>query len=191
MIDSAKDEGLLETAKLVSAVRGYQLEGTRRKDEIMDFTVSPSESDERILIRVIARRDGKAGYVGIDAVKEMSRTLQRRRYSKGILVGKRFTEAAQSEMTREDIETVHVGIPRFKLDDLYLVIQDHVDAVCHAKCGQVPDKESDCKGHLNGEYTCKIRLLSDDASFHFKHGWTGLLERDLVKLLAIEEDRKV
>ena len=135
MIDSAKDEGLLETAKLVSAVRGYQLEGTRRKDEIMDFTVSPSESDERILIRVIARRDGKAGYVGIDAVKEMSRTLQRRRYSKGILVGKRFTEAAQSEMTREDIETVHVGIPRFKLDDLYLVIQDHVDVLCNAKCG--------------------------------------------------------
>jgi len=43
MIDSTKDEGLLETAKLVSAVRGYQLEGTRRKDEIMDFTVSPSE----------------------------------------------------------------------------------------------------------------------------------------------------
>ena len=51
MIDEAKDEGLLETAKLISAVRGYQLERTRRKEEIVDFTVSPSESDDRILIR--------------------------------------------------------------------------------------------------------------------------------------------
>lgn len=60
MIDETKDKGLLETARLVSAVRGYQLERTRRKEEIVDFTVSPSESDDRILIRVIARHEGKA-----------------------------------------------------------------------------------------------------------------------------------
>jgi hypothetical protein len=190
MIDGTKDEGLLETAKLVSAVRGYQLERMRRKEEIVDFTVSPSESDDRILIRVIARHEGKAGYVGIDAVKEMSRTLDRRRYSKGILVGKRFTEAAKNEMKREDIETVSAGIPRFKLDELYLVIQDHVDVLCNAKCGQAPEKELDCQGYINGDYTCKVRLLSDDAGFHFEHGWTSLLERDLMKLLTIEEDLK-
>jgi hypothetical protein len=190
MIGGAKDEGLFETAKLVSAVRGYQLEQTRRKDEIVDFTVSPLESDERILIRIIKHRDGKTGYVGIDAVKEMSRTLQTQRYSRGIIVGKRFTEAARNETTREDIEVVHVGTPRFKLDELYSVIQDHVDALCQARCGQAPDKKSDCQGHLNGDYTCKVRLLSDDADFHFEHGWIGLLERDMVRLLAIEEDLK-
>jgi len=190
MIDAAKDEDLLETAKLVTAVRRYQLEQEQRKDELVDFTVSPPESDERILIRVIAQHDGKAGYVGIDAVKAMSQTLQNRHYSKGILVGKRFTEAARNEMTREDIETVHVGIPRFKRDELYFVIQDHVNILCRAKCGQAPNKESDCQGRLNGDYTCKIRLLSDDASFHFDHGWTSLLERDLMKLLAIEEALK-
>lgn len=190
MIDEAKDEGLLETAKLISAVRGYQLERTRRKEEIVDFTVSPSESDDRILIRVIAGHKGKSGYVGIDTVKKMSRTLERRHYDKGILVGRRFTEAAKSEMKREEIETVYEGIPRFRLDKLYLVIQDHVDVLCNAKCGQAPEKELDCKGYSNGGYTCKVRLISDDAGFHFEHGWPSLLARDLVKLLAIEEDLK-
>jgi hypothetical protein len=188
MSDEIKDEGLLETAKLISAVREYRLERTRRREEIVDFTVSPLESDDRILIRVIAGHKVKSGYVGIDTVKKMSRTLERRHYDKGILVGKQFTAAARSEMKREDIEAVYEGIPRFRLDKLYLVIRDHVNVLCNAKCGQAPEKESDCKGYSNGDYTCKVRLISDDADFHFEHGWTSLLERQLAKLLAIEED---
>jgi hypothetical protein len=188
MSDEMKDEGLLETAKLILAVREYRLERTRRREEIVDFTVSPLESDDRILIRVIAGHKVKSGYVGIDTVKEMSRTLKRRHYDKGILVGKQFTVGARSEMKREDIEAVDEGIPRFRLDKLYSVIRDHVDILCNAKCGQAPEKESDCKGYSNGDYTCKVRLISDDANFHFEHGWTNLLERQLAKLLAIEED---
>ena len=179
-------EGLVDKAKLILAVREYQMKKTRRKERRIDFTVSPPKSDDRILIRVITE-PAKSGYVGVNTVREMSQTLGKRHYDKGILISKRFTEAARSEMKREDIEAVSEGIPRFKPEQLYLVINDYVSELCKAKCGHVPKKESDCEGYSDGTYSCNIRLISDDASFHFEHGWTSLLERDLAKLLTLEE----
>jgi len=48
-------------------------------------------------------------------------------------------------------------------------------------------KESDCKGYVDGHYSCDVRLVSDDASFHLEQGWIGFLEKDLAKLLAMEK----
>ena len=180
----------VEKAKLISAVREYQTKKTRRKEKRVDFTVSPPRSDDRILIRVITEPKAKSGNVGLDAVKEMSQTLGKRHYDKGILIAKQFTKSAENEMNREDIEAVSEGIPRFNLERLYTVIQNHINVLCKAKCGHVPEKESDCKGYSNGHYSCNVRLISDDAGFHLEHGWTNLLERDLAKLLAIEEALK-
>lgn len=179
-------EGLVDKAKLILAVREYQMKKTRRKERRIDFTVSPPKSDDRILIRVITE-PAKSGYGGVNTVREMSQTLGKRHYDKGILISKRFTEAARSEMKRKDIEAVSEGIPRFKPEQLYLVINDYISELCKAKCGHVPKKESDCKGYSDGNYSCNIRLISDDTTFHFEHGWMLLLERDLAKLLAIKE----
>jgi len=187
MSDGMEGERLVERAKLVLAVREYQVEKTRRREGKIDFTVSPPESDDRILIRVMTEPESKSGYVGVNTVRKMSRTLGRRHYEKGILIGKRFTKAAKSEMENEDIEAISGRIPRFKPERLYLVIQGHVDNLCKAKCGKIPKEESDCKGYSDGQYSCNIRLINDNANFHFKRGWANPLRRDLVKLLAIEE----
>jgi hypothetical protein len=187
MSNEIEGERLVERAKLVLAVKEYQVEKTRRREGKIDFTVSPLESDDRILIRVIAEPESKSGYVGVDTVRKMSRSLGRRHYEKGILIGKRFTMAAKSEMEREDIEAISERIPRFKLERLYLVIQNHVDNLCKAKCGKIPKEESDCKGYSDRQYSCNIRRINDNANFHFKRGWRNPLRRDLVKLLAIEE----
>jgi hypothetical protein len=185
-----EDEGLVDKAKLISVVRDYQMGKTRRKEKRIDFTVSPPKSDDRILMRVITEPEAKSGYVGVDTVREMSQTLGKRHYDRGILISKRFTEAARGEMKRKDIEAVSEGTPRFKPEKLYLVINEYVSELCKAKCGHVPKKESDCKGYSDGNYSCNIRLISDDAGFHFEHGWTSLLERDLAKLLTLEETLK-
>jgi len=62
----------VEKAKLISAIREYQTKKTWRKGERIDFTVSPPESDDRILIRVITELKAKSGYVGLDTVKDES-----------------------------------------------------------------------------------------------------------------------
>jgi hypothetical protein len=113
-------EEFVEKAEVISAVRDYDNTRTRRKERLVDFTVSPSESDDKILMRVITEAQSKSGYIGVDAVREMSDILEKRDYDKGILIGKRFTKAAKREMKNENIETVSERItPRFKLERLY------------------------------------------------------------------------
>ncbi len=46
---------------------------------------------------------------------------------------------------------------------------------------------SDCKGRMvKPSYTCDVRLISDNADFHFEKGWIRLLQHDLEKLLEIQ-----
>ena len=180
---------LVKKAEVISAIRDYESSRTRRKEKNVDFTVSPSKSDDRILIRVVTEPKTKSGYVGVDTVKEMSAVLKRRNYDKGILIGKRFTQAAKREIKREGIEAVSERItPHFKVERLYLVINNYVENLRRAKCGHVPIKESDCKGYVDGHYSCDVRLISDNSSFHFERGWIDFLERDLARLLAIEKN---
>jgi len=186
MSDEVSGEELVKKAEVISAVRDYENRRTRRKEGMVDFTVSPSESDDKILIRVITEGKAKSGYVGADTVREMSDILKKRNYDKGILIGKQFTEAAKSAMKSENIEAVSERFTRFSLERLYSAIDSRVRNLCKAKCGHVPTKESDCKGYVDGHYSCDVRLVSDDASFHLEHGWISFLERDLAKLLAIE-----
>jgi len=39
-------------------------------------------------------------------------------------------------------------------------------------------------------YSCKIRLISDNADFHFEHNWLNLLQNDLLSLLNISTQTK-
>ena len=188
MSGELKDEGLIERAELVMAIREYDNVKRRRWEGGIDIIVSPVRSDDRILMRVINKSRSKSGIVGIDAVREMSEFLERNGYEGGFLVGKRFTNAAREEMSREGIEVISEKLmPSFKPQTLYFSINKIVEKLCKAKCGQVPEKESDCKGYSKGSYSCKIRLISDDASFHFERGWTNLLQNDLKRLLAIRQ----
>jgi hypothetical protein len=187
MSDEVSEKELVKQVELISAIRGYEKRRTRRKEGRVDFTVSPSESDEKILIRVITESKSKSGYVDTDTVREMSDILKKRNYDKGILIGKRFTETVKSEMKRENIEAVSERFTRFNLEQLYSAIDRCVENLCKAKCGHIPIKESDCKGYVAGQYSCDVRLISDDASFHLEHGWIGFLKKDLAKLLAIEK----
>ena len=188
MGDTMSGEELVKKAEVISAVRDYENRRIRRKERKVDFTVSPSDSDDKILIRVITEAKSKSGCVSVDTVREMSEILKKRNYNEGILIGKRFTKAAKSEMEREDIEAVSERItPHFKLERLYSVINSCIRNLCRAKCGHVPVKASDCKGYVDGHYSCNVRLISDNTSFHFELGWIYFLEKDLAKLLAIEK----
>jgi len=191
MADELSGEELVKKAEVISAVRDYESTRTRRKEKRVDLTVSPSGSNDKILIRVITEAKSRSGYVGVDAVSEMVEVLKKQKYDKGILIGRRFTQAAQRELRREGIEAVSERItPHFKLERLYLVINSCVENLCRVKCGFVPVKQSDCKGFVDGRYVCAVRLVSDNAGFHFERGWVDFLEKDLVRLLAIEKALK-
>jgi len=174
-------------AELIMAVRDYEYKERTRWDEGIDFTALDARSDDKVLLRIIAEPETKSEAVGVDGVRKMCETMKHEHYDKGVLISKRFTESARKEMSQKNIQMVSVNhTPRFKPDKLYLKIQNYIDDLCKAKCGRVPEKESDCEGKdSDGNYSCKIRLISDNASFHFERGWTNFLKRDLIRLLAI------
>lgn len=172
-------------AELVMAIEDYECEERQRWDEGIDFTASDAKSDDKILLRLITEPKSKSCLVCIDDVRKMSETMEHEHYDRGVLISKRFSEAAKEEMKRKNIQMVSEKFAPYKPQKLYLRIQNYIDGLCKAKCGRVPEKESDCKGYFNGRFSCNIRLISDDASFHFNHGWTKLLQHDFKRLITV------
>ncbi len=185
------EEQPIDKANLISAVRHYTKKRTRNKERSVDITVSSSENDKKILIRAINEPKSRTGYVSVDTVRKMIDFLEKKNYDKGILIGKRFTSAAKRETMKANIELFSENIsPNFKVEGLYSTICSYVEKMCKAKCGKVPRKDSDCKGFDEGRYSCIVRLVSDNADFHHERMWVDFLERDLIKLLAIEKELK-
>lgn len=173
-------------AELIMAIQDYECEERQRWDRGVDYIAADAKSDDKILLRLITEPKSKSGFIGVDAVRKMSEILKHENYDRGVLIGKKFSEAAREEMRRDDIQMISERLPpSFTPQKLYLRIQDYIDDLCEVKCGKVPKKQSDCKGYSEGTYSCKIRLISDDASFHFERGWTNLLQNDLKRLLRI------
>jgi len=176
-------------AELVMAIRGYDCEEKGFRDDGIDFTASSEKSDEKILLRAITDPKSNSGILGVDVVRQMAETIEHENYDVGVLVGERFSEAARKETDRKGIQIFSEKLTQsFNPQKLYLTIQDCAEDLCKVKCGRVPEKESDCKGKTSdSDYSCRIRLISDNASFHFERGWTDLLRLDFMRLLKLRK----
>ena len=93
---------------------------------------------------------------------------------------------AKEEMVRNNIQRISEKymLP-LKPESIYLQLNNYIDRLCKAKCGKIPEAESDCQSD------CKIRVISDNASFHFENGWLRLLKNDFKQLLALQKSKKV
>jgi hypothetical protein len=176
--------GIRDEAELFMAMRNYSCEEREKWDEGVDIIALDTASQEKVLLRIVEPKS-KSGFVGIDAVKKMMEAMERDEYGKGFLFGKRFTDAAKQELIQNDIQRISEGyMPKFKPERLYLRINQYVNDLCKVKCGKIPEKESDCKGD------CRIRTISDNASFHFERGWINLMKKDLKQLLTLSNSKK-
>ena len=176
---SIKDE-----AELLIAVRNYSCKESEKWDDGTDITALDTESNEKILLRIVKPKS-ESGFIGIDAVRKMLKAMEREEYDKGVLFGNRFTDAAKQELLQNDIQRISEQyMPRYKPERLYLRINNYVNKSCKAKCGKIPQKESDCKGH------CRVKIISDNAAFHFEQGWISLMKKDFKELLSLENSEK-
>ncbi len=88
-------------AELVMALKDYERVKEKLWNGGIDFTVSNAESDDKILMRVIKSPKSKSGYVGLDAVSKMIKTMKNEDYDKGVLVCEKCTEAAKRELKQK------------------------------------------------------------------------------------------
>jgi len=174
-----------DEAELVMALRDYNCKKRGEFGEGIDITALDEEAKEKILLRVLTSKS-KSGFYGVGAVRSMLEFMRRGRYDKGVLIAKRFTNAAKEEMVKNNIQRIsEKHMLPFKPDRLYLQINNFVDKLCKTKCGKVPEAESDCQSD------CKVRIISDNASFHFESGWLRLLKNDFKQLLALKNSGKL
>jgi hypothetical protein len=180
-----------DKAALLVAVRGYEFKERRKFDGGADLVLLDGDSGDKILLRLITEPKSKSGTVNIDAVNNMTEILESEDYDKGVLISRRFTKAARGEMGRKSIQMLSDRyMPSFEPKKLYFEIQDYIDKLCEFKCGRIPSKKSDCKGLSKGRYSCEVRLINDNALFHFSRGWTKLLQKDFLQLLKLREKGK-
>lgn len=169
-----------DEAELVMVLRDYSCKKRGAWDEGIDITALDEAAKEKILLRVITSKS-KSGFYGVDAVRSMVDVMKRGRYDKGFLIAKRFTNAAKEEMAKNDIQRIsEKHMLPFKPERLYLKLNSYVDNFCKIKCGKIPEAESDCRSD------CKIRVISDNATFHFESGWIQLLKNDFKQLLMLQ-----
>lgn len=174
-----------DEAELVMALRDYNCKKRGEFDEGIDITALDEEAKEKILLRVLTSKS-KSGFYGVGAVRSMLEFMKLGHYDKGVLIAKRFTNAAKEEMLKNNIERIsEKHMLPFKPDRLYLQINNFVDKLCKTKCGKVPEAESDCQSD------CRVRIISDNASFHFESGWLRLLKNDFKQLLALKNSGKL
>ena len=179
-----------DKAELIIAIRNYNCKKRVKRVDGVDFKASDIASEEKILLRSIEPH-GKTGFIGIDDVKKMLKVMKHGDYHSGVLIGKRFTDAAVQEMLQDNIQQVSDEyMPSFQPEKIYLTINDCVNNLCKAKCGIIPLRESDCKVHHLKEESCRVRSISDNAFFHFEHGWSDLMKDDLKQLLSLNKPKK-
>ena len=166
------------------SMKNLSCEEREELDKGTDITALDEKSKEKVLLRIV-EPTSKSGFIGIDAVRKMMKIMESRDYDRGVIFGKKFTVAAKRELIENDIQRIsETHMPRFKPERLYLQINQLVNDLCKVKCGKIPQKESDCKGD------CRIRVISDNATFHFGQVWIDLMKDDMKQLLVIRDSEE-
>lgn len=181
-----KETTIEDKVNLLIAVRNYKCEKKENWSKGIDFIASNENSDEKVFVRLIKPRK-KSGFIGVDDVKNMAEKMRSKGCDVGILVGEKFTSTATQELKTFGIQKVSDNyMPPINSENVLLTINDCINNLCKARCGAVPLKESDCKNRL-GDNFCRVRSISDDASFHFERNWMNLMKNDLKQLLSLNK----
>jgi hypothetical protein len=176
-----------DKAGVIIAVRNYKVTKKKRRIDGVDFSALDTASDEKILLRSMEPLT-KAGYVGMDEVKQMLKDMKRQNFDRGVFISRRFTVAASAEMALRKIQQVSDEyFPPVKPDILYLAIGNCMNDLCKENCGNIPSSRSECQSWTESSI-CRIRTISENASFHFDNGIISLLNDDLRQLLSFREN---
>jgi hypothetical protein len=69
--------------------------------------------------------------------------------------------------------------PYYLVSELAYAVLRKIMKLCKEKCGKIPRSDVDCVGFQVGDYSCVIRRVSDDATFHAEMKWSSVLGQDL------------
>ena len=180
-----KSDWLVIQIELLKAIHGYEKNGVN--DEIGSINyVASGDGDEKKLLRVIIDRKDNISKANTDTIRTTIEFLENEDYDKAVILSEEFTEGAKSLIRKKkNLNYIFPELHPHSIPDIVYATQIKTGELCKLRCGKVPKTERDCKGYQDGEYTCPVRRISDDADFHAERKWLQLLMNDFSKLVTL------
>jgi DNA-binding XRE family transcriptional regulator len=175
----------------------YKCLGEINKPEIneemgsIDYVIN--DGDKKKLIRAMVDENQNSAPAYVDTIRATIIELEEEKYDEALILSKRITDSAHDIVTQQD--NLDVITPKmkhiFSLVEVLSAIQKKTRDLCVIKCGKAPETREDCQGKKGRTYTCDIRRISDDATFHATMKWKDVLFEDFYNLCAIEKELEV
>ncbi|RLI03134.1 hypothetical protein DRO31_02540 [Candidatus Bathyarchaeota archaeon] len=157
----------------------------------IDYVIN--EGDKKKLIRAMVDENQNSAPAYVDTIRATINELEEEKYDEALILSKRITDSAHDIVTQQD--NLDVITPKmkhiFSLVEVLSAIQKKTRDLCVIKCGKAPETREDCQGKKGRTYTCDIRRISDDATFHATMKWKDVLFEDFYNLCAIEKELEV
>ena len=183
-----KSDWLVNQIELMKTLYGYELEGINDEIRSIDYITSGDEHGKKLL-RVIITSQLNAAKADTKKTTKIVESLEKEDYDEVVIIAEEFTESAKTRLRENNINYISPNTkPRYSLFELMVAIQRQTHELCKAKCGKVPTSERDCKGYQEGEYTCQVRRISDNADFHAERRWQWLMMKDFSTLVKIRKE---
>jgi hypothetical protein len=174
--------------ELLKSIHGYEMIDFNDEIGSVDF-VAEVGGEGRVLLRVVVNDDFGAAPADMKTVEKTLEELEGGSYDEAILMAERFTSASKEALLKEEsLGYISPGSEHYSVTELLEAIEKLTRRLCEAKCGSFPTSAEECKGYVDGRYTCRVRLVSDDADFHAEMGWLHLLMKDFDKLVKLQRE---
>lgn len=177
--------------ELLKSLHGY--EAAKVNDDVGSVDYVAEDEDEGIrLLRVIVDPDFNASRADFKITTKTLEALEDGYYDEAIIMAERFTKASKRLVRKEEsLEYISPDNEHYSHIELIEAIQKQTRELCETRCGEFPTRAEDCEGYQDGEYTCPVRRVSDDADFHAERGWLKLLMNDFSRLVALRREMDV
>jgi hypothetical protein len=176
--------------ELLKTLHEYKFKSENKKIGYIDY-VAKDIDDNKKLLRVIVDPKHRATKAFVKTVDDTLDQLEDKKFSKVTLVAKSFSSASMRLVKKAKyLEMISLSHTPNTTSEVIKANQSQVDSLCELKCGYLPQIQEDCKGFVNGDYSCEIRRISDDSDFHARMGWLHMLKNDFSRLIEFKKESK-
>ena len=176
------------TVEIMKTLHGY--ENPSYDKELGCIELITEEDDKKKVLRVMIDEDFDSNPIYVKDIDESLESLEEEDVDQFLILGKRITSASRRMMKEnDDIDYLTPKTsPHYRISELVYAIQNKTLSLCELKCGMIPRAEGDCDGVEDGNYTCSVRRISDDATFHAEMKWESVLHEDFKKLVELDKE---
>jgi len=172
---------IVNKTRLLMAIRGYKTLKNQPNGKYTDISALDGPN-KKVLLRIMDPLNNR--YADLNDVANLVEQIKVDSYDSGILISNNFTEGANNEMVKQNIQYISESVmPAFATKDLYFAILNCASNLCTKKCGKVPMDIAGCE-EIKDADLCRTRILATNAKAHFEAGMLGLLKNDLKIALA-------